>query len=240
MKATTGTVIAVLAVLAAFQVALVTVVLWGDAVSRATMLMVSGLYLLWILGFGLVSRLGRDRVRAVISRMRMSRGLKFTLFATLLALLEEAVTTGMTNLAPLFGVSVGAAFITASTNYLDVVLGHSVVVFVPMFAAWAWMLGRRAFTPNMVLITFGLTGMLAEAMSFGIQNLASAPFWILVYGLMVYLPAYCLGPGERAEPPRARDYALALFLPILAAIPVAAVVGSLHPGPHHFGPGNGP
>lgn len=239
MMATTGSVIGGLAALAALQVAFVTAVLWGDSASRATMLMACGLFLLWVVGFGLLSRLYRDRIRLWARKTRLSRGVAFTLFATLLALVEEAITTGMTNLAPLFGVPIGAAFITASTNYLDVVLGHSVIVFVPMFAAWAWMLGRRAFSPNAVLLTFGITGTLAEAGSFGAQNLAAAPFWMLVYGLMVYLPAYCLANGERAQPPRARDYALAVFLPILAAIPVAVAVGVLHPGPpHHFGPVN--
>lgn len=240
MTPTSGKAIGALAVLATLQVGLVTVVLWHDPVSRATMLMASGLFLLWVVGFGLVSRFGRDRIRRRVGSVRLSRGVAFTLFATLLALVEEAITTGMTNLAPLFGVPVGAAFITASTNYLDVVLGHSVVVFVPMFATWAWMLKRRAFTPNTVLITFGLTGTLAETMSFGAQNLASAPFWVLVYGLMVYLPAYCFGPSAHATPPRARDYVWAAILPIVVAIPVAAVVGTLHPGPHHFAPSGAP
>lgn len=236
MRISTGIVIGVLSVLATLQVLLVTAVVWGEPVSRATMFMASGLLILWVFGFGLVSRLSRHRVQQWVRRVRLPRGVKFTLFATLLALVEEAITTGMTNLAPLFGVPVGAAFITASTNYLDVVLGHSVVVFVPMFATWAWMLKRRAFSPNAVLLTFGLTGTLAEAMSFGVQNLASAPFWVLVYGLMVYLPAYCTEHDHRATAPRARDYLFAVVLPILAAIPVAAVVGTLHPGPHHFGP----
>lgn len=51
---------------------------------------------------------------------------KFVVFATVLALIEEAITTTMTNLAPLFGVEIGEAYITASTNYVDVVLFHSV------------------------------------------------------------------------------------------------------------------
>jgi hypothetical protein len=38
---------------------------------------------------------------------------------TALALMEEAITSSMTNLAPLFGVKIGEAYITASTNYFD-------------------------------------------------------------------------------------------------------------------------
>ena len=45
----------------------------------------------------------------------------------LLAMLEEVVTTSMTNCAPLFGVKIGEAYITASSNYFDVILRHSVV-----------------------------------------------------------------------------------------------------------------
>jgi len=45
--------------------------------------------------------------------------MKFILMATVLALIEEATTTTMTNLARLFGVKVVQACITASTNYLE-------------------------------------------------------------------------------------------------------------------------
>ena len=109
-----------------------------------------------------------------------------------MALLEEAVTTTMTNLAPVLGVAIGQAYITASANYLDVVLGHSVIVFVPMFAAWAWLLSRYDFRPAEVFLLFGLTGTLAEAGTFGPQMLAMAGVWVWVYGLMVWLPAYAL------------------------------------------------
>ena len=44
------------------------------------------------------------------------------------------------------------AHITASTNYFTVVCFHSVVVFVPMFIAWAWMLSRWRFSPLKVLL----------------------------------------------------------------------------------------
>lgn len=50
------------------------------------------------------------------------------------------MTTKMTNMAPLFGVKMGEAHITASANYLDVALCHSVVVLVPTCIAWALLL----------------------------------------------------------------------------------------------------
>ena len=52
------------------------------------------------------------------------------------AMLEEAVTTGLTNMAPLLGGVTDAARITASKNYFVVVFTNSVIVFVPLFICW--------------------------------------------------------------------------------------------------------
>lgn len=204
---------------------------------RAVLGMSLGLALLWIVGFGAFSWRFRGRVRARVLPIRLGWRLKFVLFCIALALLEEAVTVSMTNLAPLFGVAVGEAYITASADYLDVVLFHSVIVFVPMFIVWGWLLGRRAFSANAVFLLFGVTGTLAEAISFGAQPI-SLGFWVFIYGLMVYLPADTLPPAaERgARPPRLLDYPLAVLLPILATIPVVLIVGTLHPVSIHFPP----
>ena len=139
-----------------------------------------------------------------------------------MALIEEVITTSMTNLAPVFGSTPEEAHITASTNYFTVVCFHSVVVIAPMFVAWAWMLSCWNFSPLKVLLLFGLTGSLAE----GSLNWTSllGGFWVFVYGLMVYLPA-CTVPAERGvRPLRWWHYPMAVFLPFLAAIPVAPVV----------------
>ena len=204
--------------------------------SRAVIFMGGGLVLFWIaLGGSLMWRT-RDGVRDFVTWMPLPRPFKFILFCTLLALTEEAVTVSMTNLAPLFGVPIGAAYITASANYLDVVALHSVVVFIPMFIAWAWMLQRWSFSPNAVFLLFGLTGFWIESTFAGTLNLAQAPFWIFVYGLMVYLPAYSLRSGEEAKRPAWWQYGLAVILPIVFAIPVAIVIGWLHPYRIHFPP----
>jgi hypothetical protein len=204
--------------------------------SRAVILMGTGLILLWEALGGSLMYFFRDGIRAKVLGMRGDWRLKFVLFATLLALLEEAVTVSMTNLAPLFGVPVGAAYITASANYLDVVALHSVVVFVPMFIGWAFLLSRWNFTPAQVFVLFGLTGMLAEVSFGGIQQLAQIAMWTFVYGLMVFLPAYCI-PAERgAKPVRWWHYPVAVVLPIVFSIPVAVLVGTLPPTPIHFPP----
>lgn len=142
----------------------------------------------------------------------------------------------MTNLAPLFGVPLGAAYITASANYLDVVALHSVVVFVPMFICWAWMLSRWDFSPTKVFLLFGVTGFLTESSFSGSLNFAQAPFWIFVYGLMIWLPAYCLPLRGHVKRPRWWMYVFSIILPFFFAIPVAGVVGYLHPAKIHFPP----
>jgi hypothetical protein len=204
--------------------------------TRAVLLMGSGLVLIWVLIGGGLMRVFRDPIARVVRRIGLDWRVKFVLFATLLAMTEELVTTGMTNAAPLFGVPVGAAYITASANYFDVIALHSVVVFIPMFIAWAVLLRYIDFHPNDVFLLFGLTGILAEASFGGGQAFAEFAPWIFVYGLMVYLPAYSLPAERAARPPRWWHYAVAVILPILFAIPLALVVGTLHPIPIHFPP----
>lgn len=180
---------------------LVTMAVWKTPVARAILGMGWGLIILWIGVGGSLMYLLREKVRNVTARMRLNWRWKFILFSTALALVEEAITTTMTNLAPLFGVQVGTAFITASTNYIDVVTMHSVIVFIPMFIGWQWLLGRWRFTPFQVFVLFGITGTLAEC-SFGIEHLREFGLWIFVYGLMVWLPAYCVPEERVARPPR--------------------------------------
>jgi hypothetical protein len=204
--------------------------------TRAVFLMGSGLVLIWVLICGMLMRVFRDPISAAVRLIGLDWRVKFVLLATLLAMTEELVTTGMTNAAPLFGVPVGAAYITASANYFDVIALHSVVVFIPMFISWAVLLRYIDFHPNEVFLLFGLTGILTEASFGGGQAFAEFAFWIFIYGLMVYLPAYSLPAERAARPPRWWHYVVAVILPILFAIPVAAVVGTLHPIPIHFQP----
>lgn len=203
---------------------------------RAVILMGSGLVLFWIVLGGSAQRLLRNPVRAIVQALQIDWRIKFVLLATVLALAEEAVTTTMTNLAPLLGVPYGSAYITASGNYFDVICLHSVVVFIPMFIGWAFLLQRYDFSPNAVFLLFGLTGLTAEAAFSGTQALAEFGLWIFVYGLMVYLPAYTLPAGRKAKKPRWWLYPAAVFLPIVFAIPAAAVIGFAHPIKIHFPP----
>ena len=206
--------VAALAARLLLTTSLVTVAVWRNPHMRAVLGMASGLIVFWIgLGGGLMVW-HRDRIRAAVQRWECWWPAKFVVFATALALLEEVVTTTMTNLAPLFGVKIGEAYITASTNYFDVVLLHSVVVIAPLFLAWALILWRYAFPPFAVFLLFGLTGTLMETISGGPQHLAEFAMWIFVYGLMIYLPAYCVSADRGARVPRWWLYPLAVVAPL--------------------------
>jgi len=193
---------------------LVTVAVWQKPNLRAVLGMGWGLIVLWILAGGSLTFFLRERVRRSLAGIRLDWWLQFVIFATLLALIEEAITTTMTNLAPWFGVKIGEAYITASTNYLDVVALHSVVMFVGMFVGWALLLWRWRFRPFQVFLLFGITGLLAESLTFGLQHLAEFGLWIFVYGLMVYLPAYCVPADRMARPVRWWHFPLAAVIPI--------------------------
>ena len=202
--------------------------------TRAVLLMGSGLVLVWVVLGGLLQRLLRGPARAFLQGVRLDPRIKFVALATALALAEEAVTTTLTNLAPLFGVPYGSAYITASGNYFDVVCLHSVVVFIPMFLAWSLLLQRYDFSPNAVFLLFGLTGLTSEVSFSGTQAFLQFGLWIFVYGLMVWLPAHAFAAGRGARKPPWWMYPAAVFLPVLFAIPVAVVVGLLHPVRIHF------
>lgn len=196
----------------------------GNTRDHAIASMAAGLFLLWCgVGGGLMWRL-RDRFAGWVARGRLRWQVKFVLGCTAFALLEEAVAVLMTNLAPVFGARVGEAYITASTNYFEVVLKHSVVVFVPMFICWALLLTRWAFAPVQAMVLFGLTGTLAESITFGMHHLLGWGFWLLVYGLMVYLPAYAVREQVGVLRPRLLHAVLAVILPLAFAIPVVLVL----------------
>jgi hypothetical protein len=194
----------------------------GKTNDRAIILMADGLILLWIIIGGSLTPMLRRSLVPHLAAIPIDWRVRFVLLCTAMALLEEVITTTMTNLAPVFGTTPEEAHITASTNYFTVVCFHSVVVFVPMFIAWALMLSRWNISPLKVLLLFGITGSIAEA---GIQpsNLIGG-FWVFVYGLMVYLPA-CTVPEDRpAKPPRWWNYLLAVALPFPFVVLAAPVV----------------
>ncbi len=218
---------------------IVTLAMLRDPVHLAVLKMGWGLILFWIVGLGSVMYRLRRPICGFVRRIRSDWRIKFILFATLLAMVEEAITTAMTNLAPLFGVPIGKAYATASANYLDVIALHSVSLFVSFFVGWAWLLSMYRFSPFAVFVIFGITGTFAE-MSFGPQHAMEFALWIYVYGLMIYLPACCVPEDRKARDPRWWHYPLAVFAPLLFLVlfPLAGLIHLFFPNhPNmHFPP----
>jgi hypothetical protein len=198
----------------------------------AIMLMAAALALIWNVIGGAIMFLGRKLVRELISKSRLSRATTFVLFATLLALLEEGVTTTLTNLAPVLGSA--QAFITASRNYFEVVVWHSVIVIAPMFIVWSWLLAKIRFSPGSVFLLFGVNGVLAELLIGG-PAILMAPFWIFVYGLMIFLPVYSFSTEVATPAPRWYHYPVAIGACLLASAAVALPVNLLSAHLPHFG-----
>jgi len=197
-----------------------------DAARRTLALarMVTGLWLLWTCLCGSAMWLLRHRARALVARLPGNPRVVFVLFCIALGGLEEAVTVAMTNLAPLFGAALGEVYITASANWLDVVALHSVVVFVPCFIAMALILSRWAFSPFALFLAFGAVGTLGEAIYSGQFDLwVQFPFWVWIYGLMVWMPAFCL-PQTGARRPGVWAHVLLVPGIVLLAFPGVALV----------------
>lgn len=221
--------------------ALNTVLNWSSPVSRAILGMSWGLIILWVIIAGGLMYRFRDVIRVVVEKIPLQWQVRFAIFAVTLALLEEAVTTMMTNLAPLFGVSIGEAYITASTNYWDVIFFHSVIIFVGPLIFWSLVLRRYDFSPFAVFLIFGISGTLAETSIGGPLAILGFGQWIFIYGLMIFLPAYTIPPADvrGARPPKWYHYALMVVLPV-ALIPFFAFIPHIidpdHPQPTHFAP----
>lgn len=197
-----------------------------DPNDRAIILMgVFALWICWIGVCGTIMYTYREKIRNYIGMTPDSWMLKFVLLATALALLSEVFTVTATNLYWLFGGEYGKAFITASDNYFETVLLASVVVIWPAFVFWAWWLKRYDFHPNWVFLLYGTWGLIGEAMSFGLHQLFVPGMWIFTYGLMIYVPAYCVPENRPTNRPRWYHYALTLILPLLFQLPM--IIGVL-------------
>lgn len=118
---------------------------------------------------------------------RVTRVASFVCMATMLAMVEECFTQFMTEHAMFFGVRIGEAYITPSLSYWDTVSHHSVVVFIPMFLVCAVVSELWHFSAIEIFFLIGITGLTAE-MTMNPASLFMG-FWILIYGLMVLLPA---------------------------------------------------
>ena len=182
-----------------------------------------GLFFLWGVCCGFVMYKLKLPFKRYYETHEISPFVVVSIGGIFLALVEEAIATLMTNMAPLFGFSTDEVFITASSNYIEVVTRHSVIVFVPWFIAWAFILQKYSIRPNLVLILFGITGLLAESLTFGLQNLLQFGFWIIIYGLMIYLPAFVVYNPEKGIKIKQKLYPLLVVIPFLALLVWAGI-----------------
>ena len=160
----------------------------------------------------------KTRIKEYFETKNYSTFVLVTLGGIFLALLEEAFATFMTNLAPFFGFPTNEVFITASANYIEVVTQHSVIVFIPWFIAWDFILRKYTIHPNIVIILFGITGLFAEVLVFGSEHVTEIGFWIIIYGLMIYLPAHIV------YNPKSKTKLNNWFYPFLIIIPFVFLV----------------
>lgn len=190
---------------------LLTVNFKDSAALRAVILMGETLFIIWVLMGGILQKKFQKNYMEKLASIHPYPVWHFVIMATTLACVEEGFAVLITNLAPFYGVRVGEAYITASANYFTVILLHSVIVFIPMFIVLGHLLRRYDISPFRAFLLFGLVGVVAETSFSGSAAILGAPFWILVYGLMVYLPAHTFTRFERKK--------LSLFLyPILIVI----------------------
>lgn len=215
-------VLAVYGILVASVVGFLVLLGEEDPDKRAVVAMGLGLILFWCILGGAAMYLARERFVRWAQAIPLGWRLRFVLLCIAMALLEEVVTTSLTNTASLLGAT-EAARITSSTNYLEVISG-SVVAFIPWFIFWAWFLGRYDFKPPEVMLLLGLTGTLAETITFGYDNLAGIGMWVYVYGLMIYLPVHTVPGNRNVHPVRWYHVVVAVLLPLVFIIPFALYV----------------
>ena len=142
-----------------------------------------------------------------------------------LALTAEIVSTLMTNTAYLWSLSPYDAYITASPNYIEVVTKHSVIVFIPQFIAIAILHYRYQFKAFQWFIIYGLIGYINEWLAFGASaSMVSIPFWMIIYGWIVYLPTYIILPSKERLPFKTYHYIMAIIFPLVLSIPWALLI----------------
>ncbi|MDF1499615.1 MAG: hypothetical protein P1P76_04005 [Anaerolineales bacterium] len=203
-----------------------------DPDAGAIVYMGLSLIAIWCVLGGAIMYTNRARFVRWARSLEIVWKVRFVLLSIGFALIEEAVTTSLTNLAPHFGAVSAAARITVSTNYF-VTMSNSVLAFIPWFICWAWMLGRYDFKPLEVMLLFGLTGLFAESTLDSIVNpedLAGIGMWVYIYGLIVYLPALTVPQSRDVKPVRWYHIPVAVFLPMVFIFPlgiylIAATIG---------------
>jgi len=218
-------IIKALAIYSFFFLILISVaILTSDATNneKAIIKMAIALNILWVGICGGLMYKYRVGISKFVRAIPINWKVKFFGFSLTLILIEEAITTTLTNLAPLFGGEIGKAFITGSTNYFEVIFFHSAIMFVPFILVWIWLLSRYDFSVGQVFLLFGLLGTIGEAMLSPYALISG--FWFFVYGLFVFLPTYSLPQRYNLKRPGIKAYLIAIIVPILISAPMSLIV----------------
>lgn len=189
---------------------------------KAILKMGVALVVIWVIIGGTLMYSLRDIFKFIVSKINISWKKKFFIFTLSLILIEEMITTTITNLAPLFGGIIGKSFITASTNYFEVIFFHSAIMFVPFILVWIYLLSKYDFSVGQVFLLFGLLGTIAESMLQPVALISG--FWFFVYGLMIYLPTYTLPYRDGLKKPGLWAYLQSIILPLIFSIPMSFFV----------------
>ena len=208
----------------AFLTAVSLAIIGSDASAndQAIIKMALCLVIVWVIMCGGAMHLFRDRFATFSRSVPIGWKVKFFVSVSVLMLVEEAIATSITNLAPAFGGTFGEAYITASSNFITVIVFHSVVMFVPFILIWIYLLTRYDFTVVQVFLLFGLLGTIAESFLSPIALVSG--FWFFIYGLMIYLPAYALPKRANLKRPTLLAYGIAIILPFIVAAPMSLIV----------------
>ena len=188
---------------------------------KAIILMALCLVFFWVILFWSLQFFFRKKIKLIANINLNNWKFFFIIFTIILALIEESIAVIMTNMVEYFWWEIWKAFITAHTNYFIVIFFHSIIIFIPMFFAWMYLLSKYDFKSNQVLLLFGITWVIAEITINPIALISW--FWIYVYWLMIALPVYCL-PERNVKKPKYYHYIYAIILPILFAIPFIPVI----------------
>ena len=163
-----------------------TLLVLNDPVKLISVLELWSLIFFWVFLCGSLMYFLRNTFTKYYSRIRLPIWIKFTVFSTTFALIEEAIAVSINN----YFYQSGVHGLTASTNYWEVISKHSIIALLPVFLIFSFYIQKFKPSPYKAFLYFGVIGTLAETTIGGFLSLLQFGMWIFVYGLMIYLPAH--------------------------------------------------
>ncbi len=170
-----------------FSTSVLTFLIQDNLLQLTAVKMLWCLIIFWVFLCGSIIYFSRNLFWKYYLKITWPFWIKFTTFATLFFLIEEAIATAINYY--FYPITKGMVMLTASTNYLEVIMKHSVFVFIPIFIIFSIFIKSFKLNPTKSFLYFGIVGTLAEISIGGLTSLLQFAMWIFVYGLIVYLPS---------------------------------------------------